>query len=95
MLQFTVSVEIKAEPERVWRYLLDIGNWWLPSNPEHESIEILDGDEPLRPGTRIRIRERIAGIPGEAIGSVTEYQASASPGRPMRRVTASGAYRSK
>ena len=72
MFEFTESIEIEASPDRAWRYLLDIDHWWAPSNPEHESLEIISEGEQLRVGTRIRIREKIAGIPGEALGEVTE-----------------------
>lgn len=73
MLQFTESVKIETTPDRAWAYLVNVEKWWPPSNPEHESLEILDRDKALGKGTRIRIRERIAGIPCEAIGEVTEY----------------------
>ncbi len=80
MLDFTESIPIKDSPTRVWEALLDIERWWPPSNPEHESIERLDdagevtgvGDRvEIRVGTRFRIREKIAGVPGQGIGVVT------------------------
>jgi hypothetical protein len=73
MFKFTESVRIEASLDRTWAYLVDVENWWTPSNPEHETLEILGQDKTLGVGTRIRIREKIAGIPGEAIGEVTEY----------------------
>jgi hypothetical protein len=72
MLEFTESIEIRASQEQAWKYLADVEHWWAPSNPEHESLEILDDDKNLGVGTRIRIREKVAGIPGEAIGEITE-----------------------
>lgn len=73
MIDFTERVEIEAAPAEVWALLRDVEEWWVPSNPEHESLEVLsDGD--LGRGTRIRIRESIAGVPGEAVGTVTEYR---------------------
>jgi hypothetical protein len=63
----------------VWDLLRRVEDWWLESNPEHESLEVLS-DGPLREGSRIRIRESIAGIPGTAEGVVTKY-------RPGRSVT--------
>ena len=86
MLDFTESILIEAPPTHVWAALLDIEQWWPASNPEHESIERLahadqvthDG-EPVEigRGTQFRIRERIAGIPGEGVGVVTDID----PGR--------------
>jgi hypothetical protein len=73
MFEFTETIAIEAAPVRMWGYLLDIEEWWPRSNPEHDSIEVLDEDSRLGVGTRIRIRERVAGIPGEAVGRVTEY----------------------
>lgn len=80
MLEFTESVSIKASPARVWDALLDIERWWPPSNPDHESIERLNtageitgsgGRVDIDVGTQFRIREKIAGVPGEGIGVVT------------------------
>lgn len=81
MLDFTESILIEARPSRVWAALLDIEQWWPPSNPEHESIERLDhadnvtkGGDPVEigVGTRFRIREKIAGVPGEGVGVITD-----------------------
>ena len=88
MFEFTESIDIHTDLDRAWIFLIDAGHWWRPSNPEHESLEILDEEaQTLTPGSRLRIRERIAGIPGEAVGVVTErvdkdritWQASAWP----------------
>lgn len=73
MFSFTESIEIGATLDQAWAYLADVDKWWVASNPEHESLEILDRSTPLGKGTRIRMREKIAGIPGEAVGEVTEY----------------------
>jgi len=72
MFEFTESAKIETSQERAWRYLLDVERWWVPSNPEHESIELLDGKAKLEVGTRIRLKEKVAGIPGEAVGKITE-----------------------
>ena len=86
MLDFTETIAIRADPARVWANLLDIERWWPPSNPEHESIERLDdADEVIKVGqpveigvgTRFRIRERIAGVPGQGVGVIT----GVDPGR--------------
>lgn len=80
MLDFTETIPIRAPPARVWVALLDIERWWPPSNPEHKSIERLDDADQVievgQPveigvGTRFRIREKIAGVPGEGVGVVT------------------------
>lgn len=51
----------------------DLERWWSASNPEHESIERLD-DRGIEPGARLRIREKIAGVPGEAVGTITRVE---------------------
>ncbi len=72
MFDFKATVAIDCPPQRVWNFLIDIQKWWLPSNPEHESLEILPPHDKVALGTELRIRERIAGIPGEATGAITE-----------------------
>jgi len=72
MFEISPAVEIEAPPDVVWEFLTEIEEWWVPSNPEHESLEILSEHETLREGTRIRVKERIAGLPGVAEGEVTE-----------------------
>jgi uncharacterized protein YndB with AHSA1/START domain len=54
MRDFSISVDIKASPERVWQVLTDCERWaeWTPSVT---SVEILD--KPLRVGTRAIIRQ--------------------------------------
>jgi len=76
VFEFTETIEIEALPEAVWEVMADIEGWWPPSNPEHESLERLD-DRGLEVGARIRIREKIAGVPGEAVGEITEVQPGA------------------
>lgn len=73
---FTESIGIDAAAETVWAALQDIEAWWPASNPEHESPELLDAP-PIAVGSRMRIRERVAGVPGEALGVITALQ----PGR--------------
>lgn len=72
MYQLSPSITIDAAPEEVWEYLLDVEEWWVASNPEHESIDVLSDDETLTEGTRIRVEEEIAGISGVATGEITE-----------------------
>lgn len=71
MFAFTETTLIDASPATVWETLQQLERWWPDSNPEHESLERLD-DRGIEIGARLRIRERIAGIPGEAIGTITE-----------------------
>ena len=73
MYEFTETIPIAVPPAAVWQRLCDIEGWWLPSNPEHISLERLDG-RGIQPGARIRIRERVAGIPGEATGEFTTVE---------------------
>lgn len=73
MFEFTETIEIAARPETVWETLREVERWWPESNPEHEGIERLDEGE-LGLGTRFVIRERIAGIPGEASGAITRFE---------------------
>lgn len=70
MFEFTETIGINAAAATVWAAVQDIETWWPPSNPEHDSIERLD-DRGAEVGARLRIREKIAGIPGEAIGVIT------------------------
>lgn len=74
MFDFTETIRIGAPAETVWTALLDIERWWPPSNPEHDDIERLDGGGGIVVGTRFRIREKVAGVPGEAIGVITNVE---------------------
>lgn len=74
MFEFTARLTIEASAETVWQEFEKIDDWWVASNPEHESLEILSTDRILRPGMRIRVKEKIAGIPGVAEGVVTEFE---------------------
>lgn len=70
LFEFTETILIDAAPLTVWNVLRDLEGWWPWSNPEHDSLERLD-DCGIEPGARIRIREKVAGIPGEAVGEIT------------------------
>jgi Polyketide cyclase / dehydrase and lipid transport len=74
MLEFTESILVHAPAAAVWQVMQDVRRWWPSSNPEHESLEMLDGDGTLQVGHRIRIRETIAGVPGEATGTITDLK---------------------
>jgi hypothetical protein len=73
MLDFTVTTTIDCSATRAWNLLSDVRQWWLRSNPAHDSLEIVSADGNVGLGTELRIRERIAGIPGEAAGRITEF----------------------
>lgn len=72
MFEFTATIKINTTVDTLWTYLIDIETWWRPSNREHQALEIISDDQALEEGTRILIREKIAGIPGEAIGEIKE-----------------------
>lgn len=74
MFEFTETITIQAPHTAVWELMRHIERWWPVSNPEHESLRQLDNG-PLGVGTRLRIREKIAGIPGEATGTITRFDA--------------------
>lgn len=74
MFDFTETVLIEAPRDEVWEVLSDIDRWWLASNPEHGSSEHLDSLAPTKVGARLRIREKIGGIPGEAVGTITAVE---------------------
>lgn len=73
MFQFTESIEIAADAGRIWETLVDIETWWPPSNPEHISIKVQSAGKPINTGTRIDFKEKVAGIKGQAIGSISEW----------------------
>lgn len=88
MFEFTEAVKIDAPASEVWEVLQDLEGWWPASNPEHESLERLD-DLGIEVGARIRIREKIAGIRGEAIGTITRVH----PGSSVTWETSKACYR--
>lgn len=75
---FTETIRIDAPAPTVWATLVDIETWWLPSNPEHDSIERLDAGHEITVGTRFRIREKIAGVPGTGLGAITHLDPGTS-----------------
>lgn len=78
MFDFTESVLIEAPHGEVWDVLSDIDRWWLASNPEHDSLEHQDSLAPTQVGARLRIREKIGGIPGDAVGTITAVEPGAA-----------------
>lgn len=74
MFEFTESVAVAAPPEAAWAVMRDLEGWWPESNPEHESLERLDERDVLEVGAKLKIREKIAGVPGEAVGEITRVE---------------------
>ena len=74
MFDFTEAILIDAPKEAVWQVIRDVDRWWLASNAEHESLERLDERPVTEVGARLRIREKIGGIPGEAVGTITSVE---------------------
>jgi hypothetical protein len=72
VFDFTESIVVEAPPARVWEVMREVDQWWLPSNPEHISLEHLDDRPVTEVGARLRIREKVAGIPAVAVGTITD-----------------------
>lgn len=68
--EFTEVIAVRAAPGLAWDVMSDLEGWWVASNPEHESLERLD-DRGIAVGARLRIREKVAGVPGEYVGELT------------------------
>ncbi|WP_396926364.1 SRPBCC family protein [Mycolicibacterium sp.] len=77
MFEFTEAVDVAASAAQTWDALKDIDGWWIDSNPEHQVLEHLDDRAVTEVGATLRIREKIGGIPGEAVGTITAVE----PGR--------------
>ena len=72
VIEAKASVEIHSSPEEVWNYIIRIDDWWLRSNPREHIALILVGTTDIRKGTQFILRERIAGIKGEAFAEISE-----------------------
>ena len=73
MIKVKASVEINKTPQEVWNYVSRIDEWWLTSNPkEHIELSVV-GNGPINKETEFILKERIAGIRGEALAKVVEY----------------------
>ena len=72
MFEFTETIVIEAPAAEVWEVMRRVDEWWPPSNHEHISLEHLDDRPVTEIGAHLRIREKIAGIPGEAVGTITD-----------------------
>jgi hypothetical protein len=74
MFTFTESVRIAAPRQAVWNVMRDVRDWWPASNREHDSVDVLTEDGEIGLGKRLRIRERVAGIPCDATGEITRFE---------------------
>lgn len=73
MIGVEASVEIDLAPQIVWDYVARIDDWWLVSNPdEHIELSVI-GQGEVEKGAELVLKERIAGIRGEAIITICEY----------------------
>jgi uncharacterized protein YndB with AHSA1/START domain len=72
-MQFSISVDIDADPERVWNTLTDVERWpeWTASM---RSVERLDTG-PFGPDSRVRIQQ--PRLPA-AVWQVTQFEPSVS-----------------
>ena len=71
MFEISATIEIEAPQSALWRLLQDVDGWWLRSNPDHLALKIVATPPQMALGVWIRIRERIAGVPGSGIGQIT------------------------
>jgi hypothetical protein len=71
MFEFTESIRIEAQSNAVWDHLADVERWWLPSNPDHIGLEVRSSNNGIGIGTEVVFEERIAGIKGKAVGTIT------------------------
>lgn len=74
MWEFTADVEIDCERGDLWELLVDVEDWWPKSNPNHVDSTILDESDRIGPGTRLEITEHVAGLYGEGVGTITQFQ---------------------
>jgi hypothetical protein len=73
VFEFAESISITATRSEIWRRMVNIEQWWPPSNPEHTSIGVRPAGAHIQAGTEIVFEERVAGIKGRAAGSITKW----------------------
>jgi hypothetical protein len=74
MIEVEASVEIQRPSQDVWDYVSQLDKWWLVSNPdEHIELSVI-GQGKIEKGTELVLKERIAGVRGEAIITISKYQ---------------------
>lgn len=74
MWEFTADVEIDCDRDDLWDLFLDVEDWWPKSNPDHVDLTVLDESDRIGPGTRLEIREYVAGLYGEGTGRITKLE---------------------
>lgn len=74
MWEFSADVEIDGERDELWELILDVEDWWQKSNSDHVDATLLDESDRLGPGTRLEIREYVAGLYGEGVGRITTFE---------------------
>lgn len=74
MISVKAEVEIARDAQSVWDYVSRIDRWWLASNPrDHIELSFVDGAD-VEEGAEFVLRERIAGVRGEARAIIAEVQ---------------------
>jgi hypothetical protein len=73
MFEFTEAIRIEAPVASVWEYVADVEGWWLASNPEHIRINVPGPKSAIGPGTEITFEEHVAGMKGQAKGTITHW----------------------
>jgi hypothetical protein len=68
------EVEIHASINNVWNFIINVENWWVKSNPDHKSLVFNNTVKDNVIGTKLTIREKIAGIPCKAVGEITKFE---------------------
>jgi len=72
MIEAKAEIEIDATPEKIWRYMVRLDDWWLRSNPnEHIELTLIDNSK-IEEGTKFVLKEYIAGVRGEAIAEISQ-----------------------
>jgi len=73
MFEIKAKTVINAPLEKVWEFMKNVKGWWPSSNPQHIDMQILSQDEEIKKGTQIKLKEKIAGVPGEAVGEISDF----------------------
>ena len=73
MIEVKTSVEIDKTPQEEWDYIARIVEWRLASNTKEHIESSVVGDGAIEKGTEFVLKERIAGVRGEAFAKVAEY----------------------
>lgn len=74
MWEFTADIEIDCTRDELWEVFKDVEDWWPKSNPDHVDLTILEESDRIGPGTRLEIKEYVAGLYGEGAGRITTFE---------------------